>query len=286
MKKLITIVTIIVMVSPVLADWDYGDDHKMHYPQLPDLEFGLDVLDGPTMHEGAYAVKFLADDWKCSESGLVTDIHFWSSYNEDYRPDLPPPMFNIAIYDNIPEGPNGYSQPGNLLWSTYRAPDRERFYIYADEEFFDPNLNEIIGFDQTVWQYNFNIPETEAFWQEREKIYWLGVSYTADLNGDGIISLNDMFTLLTINPWAYGWKTSQDHFMDDAVFTDVVNIDGLYPEDIIPGGPVGPVVPYWRELIDPRTGESLDLAFVITPEPATMSLLLIGGLAVLIRRRK
>ena len=95
-----------------------------------------------------------------------------------------------------------------------------------------------------------------------------------------------MLTLLTNEPWAYGWKTSQDHFMDDAVFTDVVNIDGLYPGDVVPGGPAGATAPYWRELIDLRTGESLDLAFVITPEPATMSLLVIGGIGVLARRRK
>ena len=40
----------------------------------------------------------------------------------------------------------------------------------------------------------------------------------------------------------------------------------------------------WRELIDPRTGISLDMAFVITPEPATLALLTLGAIAVLRRR--
>ncbi|MCJ7578787.1 MAG: hypothetical protein MUO91_10085, partial [candidate division Zixibacteria bacterium] len=48
-------------------------NHKMHFPQLPDLE-GWDV----------YAVypKTLADDWKCSATGPVTDIHFWGSWKD------------------------------------------------------------------------------------------------------------------------------------------------------------------------------------------------------------
>ena len=43
----------------------------------------------------------------------------------------------------------------------------------------------------------------------------------------------------------------------------------------------------WQELWDPRTdipAVSLDMAFVITPEPATLGLLLLGGLALLLRK--
>jgi len=54
---------------------------------------------------------------------------------------------------------------------------------------------------------------------------------------------------------------------DDAVWSD---------------SPDGP----WYPIEHPITGESLDLAFVITPEPGTMSLLVLGGIAVLLRRRR
>ena len=39
------------------------------------------------------------------------------------------------------------------------------------------------------------------------------------------------------------------------------------------------------ELVDPITQVSLDMAFVITPEPATLSWLVLGGLLVTRRRR-
>ena len=69
----------------------------------------------------------------------------------------------------------------------------------------------------------------------------------------------------------WGWKTSgSPQFMDDAVWGD----------DFAGG------VTEWNELVDPQTGQSLDLAFVITPEPTSMALLGLGGLAVLRRRRR
>jgi hypothetical protein len=46
-------------------------EHKMHFPQLPDPT-GWDVR--------AYCIE---DDWQCSETGYVSDIHFWGSWHAD-----------------------------------------------------------------------------------------------------------------------------------------------------------------------------------------------------------
>jgi hypothetical protein len=64
-----------------------------------------------------------------------------------------------------------------------------------------------------------------------------------------------------------GWKTSWMHWNDDAVWR------------LVGGMP-------WYELTDPITGESLDMAFVITPEPTTMALLGLGAMALMRRKRR
>ncbi|MEZ6319424.1 MAG: PEP-CTERM sorting domain-containing protein, partial [Phycisphaerales bacterium] len=88
----------------------------------------------------------------------------------------------------------------------------------------------------------------DPFYQEAGTIYWLDLS------------------VITLDPLArVGWKTSLDHFEDDAVWS----VAGLG----------------WQELFDPFNGQSLDLAFVITPEPATAVLLGVGTVLACRRRR-
>ena len=88
--------------------------------------------------------------------------------------------------------------------------------------------------------------------------------------GDPIGGTNELAEL--------GWKTSPEHWNDDAVWAD-------YDDSGI--------VPVWHELRypdgHPRYGESMDLAFVITvPEPGTLVLLatVCVGLLFVWRRRK
>lgn len=74
MKILITfsaLACVALLAAPAIADWHPGDGHKMHFPQLPD-ENGWDV--------NASGGICLADDWMCSETGPVSDIHFWGSW--------------------------------------------------------------------------------------------------------------------------------------------------------------------------------------------------------------
>jgi uncharacterized repeat protein (TIGR01451 family) len=60
------------MTNVAVADWEPGDGHKMHYPQLPPGPEGCSV-----MATVSGSPCYVADDWQCSESGPVTDIHFW-----------------------------------------------------------------------------------------------------------------------------------------------------------------------------------------------------------------
>jgi hypothetical protein len=142
------------------------------------------------------------------------------------------------------------------------------------ERFYDPNQNQIIGFDNQIWQYNFeDLPN--PFVQEgttaNPKIYWLDVQACLPTSSNAV----------------FGWKTSRDpHQLDDAVFADTASW----------GGPLvgpAPAPVFWAPMVYPAgtsyhpTGESMDMAFVITsvPEPAMISLAGAGLLALLVRRR-
>ena len=60
--------------SAALADWDEGGPYKMHYPQLPKVDLGWDVC---------LCCQWLADDFQCTETGTIDDIHLWVSFKED-----------------------------------------------------------------------------------------------------------------------------------------------------------------------------------------------------------
>lgn len=308
-----TVIAICVLISAgaALADWDEGDPNK--YVQLPDLtQMGLDVKVGETLLGPGEAIKtVLADDFPCYQRGLITDIHIWGSWLFDELPwvddgttggMVPDPgaiRFKLGIWADVPEvlepGTNEvleHSHPDTdmaPLWTGKFGPGTlNNFSVrrYNEENimegWYDPYTGEhipsFVPADTVCWQYNFLINESEAFMQEglsadgKPTVYWLSV----DVDVLGIAGQSAQF----------GWKTSQEHWNDDATWQENYwVIDPGMPE----GGfwvPAGP----WNELRypfgHPFETESIDLAFAITPEPATMTLLAIGGLVVLRRRRK
>ena len=86
------------------ADWNPGDPYKMHYAQLPDSN-GWDVL--------FTQPKILADDWRCTETGPVSDVHFWFSAERDYPFAIS--NVHLSIHADIPASPTNHSMPGALL---------------------------------------------------------------------------------------------------------------------------------------------------------------------------
>ena len=276
---------LVLAIGPtVRADWNTGDPHKMHYPQLPDLTHtGMDV-------DNMWGV--LADDFRCSWTGPITDIHIWASWESDLAPwskdgthrDPGNVKFDLSIHQDLPVGhpdnPFNYSIPADpaewtmtmypedqasgayFTWREYQKDLQEWWYDPATQIWYTPG-------DTIVYQYNFHIPEAAAFPQEEDTIYWLDVrAWPWDW---------------TVDPYdptgTFGWKTArpEDHWNDDAVFLQ----DG---------------VPFWVSLHypggdpthqdHPLYPETLDLAFVITPEPGTLIMLALGGLTLIRRKRR
>jgi hypothetical protein len=226
----------------------------MHFPQLPDPN-GWDV--------NMTFPKVLADDWRCSETGTVNDIHFWFSIEHDnlqvFNALLAGGIVHASIHADIPATPTSFSRPGALLWEREfpvgpGAPGTAfpRPWGTGVQGWYDPNTGVARPGDHLqIFQMNItNIPD--PFRQVVDTIYWLDLS----------------IMLPTTLPDRIGWKTSLQHFNDDAVWGD-------FPPPVA-----------WNELRDPFTQQSLDLAFVITPEPASLGLLASGALLALSLRRR
>ncbi len=227
LRKLLVLTVVVgcatLAVPPVVADWIPEDGHKMHYPQFPD-EAGWDV--------NATQPLVLADDWMCSETGWVKDVHFWGSWMHGVEGQVL--YFVLSIHEDIPANPPEipYSRPGATLWEreiTNFIP--QPIDPPAMEGWYDPATGQFFTDDhQAYFQYNVFLEEQDWFWQEEGRIYWLNISAVLE------------------DPAAtqWGWKSTQDHWNDDAVWAfwgELFWIDMWEPPDFL---------------------QSLDLSFVIT----------------------
>ncbi len=249
-KKFLLALTVFALcVAPLVvrADWP-TDDQITKWVQLPD-PYGWDVkVTDP---------KVLADDWECWDGLPITDVHFWGSWRHDDIGQIT--NIHLSIHDDLT---GAYpSQPADPpIWETDLGPTEFRIKWWGDgyQGWYDPNTGEYIEYDHYgIYQVNIDLTKDQWFWQQGSatdsKIYWLDIQVTvADpLSTD------------------FGWKTSIDHWRDDAVWRDQGTA--------------------WQKLVDPLTGETLDMAFVLTtivPEPGVFAIAGMGLLALLRYRRR
>jgi len=240
------------------ADWFPEDpDPNTKWVQLPDLN-GWDVK--------VTTPKLLADDFECTETSYITDIHFWGSWKHDDVGQIT--RIHLSIHDNIDPGPVGYSIPGDELWSIDIDPLNYPVdiidYDYDDQGWYDPNEREELWDDhQVCWQVNVFLEQEDWFLQrgtiEEPRTYWLDIQVDV---------ADPEFT-------DFGWKTSIDHWQDLAVWADWTPGDPK-PEDCD-----------WEELIIWEM--PIDMAFVITgviPEPTIIVVAGFGLVALVGLRRK
>jgi len=177
---LFCLVIFVFCSNPVLlADWNTGEPHKMHYPQLPDST-GWDIC---LNHQ------FLADDFMCSETGPITDIHFWISWQGDIDGQVQ--QWDISIYRNSPVG-----QPGLRVWTWNGVGNITiRQYGTGLQGWYCPFNNYLNRPDHSMF-YQVNITNIlEPFTQTQGEIYWLVIRASV-MPGPG-------------DP-AVGWKTSKN----------------------------------------------------------------------------
>lgn len=210
--------------SDAVCRWQPGDLHKMHFPQLPDAA-GWDV--------NATQPMVLGDDFRCTESGPIKDIHFWGSWKNGVVGQIS--SFMLSIYSDIPVGPTvPYSRPGQLLWERMVTSfELTQFDPTTSEGWYDPATGEKLFFNhQQYFQYDVCF-DNQADWfiQEQGKIYWLTISAVVV---QGPVTAQ------------WGWKSSLDRFNDDAVY-------------IMPG------MPDWVDMWEPQQPLANDFSAAIDP---------------------
>ena len=210
-------------VTVVNTNTPPADTNIVKYVQWPQLFGGYDVYDR--------TVIFLADDFPCTNTGPITDIHIWCSYAGDGVTNHP---IWLGIWSDVPAAGTSFSHPGQLLWQQIFAPDQYQHYFWGcgDELYFSPGGSPFIyGPDSQVYYYVFS--PTNPFIQQgspqHPTNYWLSV-YCTD------------FT------W-FGWKSTTDVHHDAAVYGSSASLPGTTN---------------WGVVKDPFQGAPLDLAFMIT----------------------
>lgn len=286
-KVAFVVLLMLFVARGVLAQTPGGDDQRPtpKWVQPPDRKTtGVDVK--------VTLPKVLADDFLCTETGPITGIRIWNSWLYDQLPPRGPGQvaFALGIFSDIPAsdvpGGFGFSRPGELLWGKIFRPGDFSVRLFDEvcgEGWYDPCETYIYPADEQIWQYTFHIDPEEAFIQEgnpeEPMVYWLGVTaWTPDLQA-----------------FQLGWKTSRRHWNDDAVWADIElgNLGGPNFTDTFTAidGLPNPNELQWLELRYPEghpwAGRSIDLAFALVPEPATMLVLALGLIpAMLLRRRR
>ena len=241
-RRMVSLLVVVLLgfASVLLADWNPDDPHKwVQYPDLTPL--GIDV-------NASYEL-ILADDFQCTQHGQINSIHIWGSWLWDDPPFRVHPdsvKFTLSFHADIPdtESTTGYSMPGDELWYREFLPGEFTVRIWSEgilEGWMEPlDSSYIFPADSICWQYNFYLWDGEFFQDgtpDQPITYWLNVKAEP----------------LDPQAW-FGWKTSRDHWNDDAVWGE-----GYEPY-------FGP----WYELRYPmgheQYGQSIDLAFVIVGE--------------------
>ena len=81
------------------------EDYRIHFEPLKWLQIPEQGKEGVDVNNTQF---MLADDFRCTASGPITDIHFWGSFLDDILPPEGPGglIFDVSIWSDVPKGVN------------------------------------------------------------------------------------------------------------------------------------------------------------------------------------
>ncbi len=216
------------------CEWVNGDSHKMHWAQLPDKQrTGMDV--------STYWTS-LADDFRCTQSGPINEIHFWGSFQNDQLPpfSVDSLAFVINIYANkAADTQTPWARPGELLWTKEIKPYSYDFHDVSGtikRGWYDPTTKVYLPEnDKRLFQYDICFEDSDKpFVQKQGTTYWMEIQQKHEDDA----------------PYAFGWETTEQRlqYAGKAVWHHPVFgwLSMAYPDE------------------HEYAGKPLDLAFVIT----------------------
>lgn len=213
------------------------DTNGVKYTQQPDLDGGYNVLDS----EGT----LLASPFVCTNTGTITDIHFWGSWQDDI---VDTNNFRwIGIYTN-----SASNLPGSLVWQQYFGPGQyvQCFAGYHSSTFLNPtNITLVSSIDSQEYYYCFypTNPLVQQGTVSAPATYWVAT--------------------YVYTPYNYGWTSSSNctqlcfHFPTGCCGSAYVVWNG--------GG--NPPTNGWATVTNVSTSGSLPLAFKLTTSTNTTS---------------
>ncbi|MBN1361472.1 MAG: hypothetical protein JW993_12815 [Sedimentisphaerales bacterium] len=218
------------------CDWQRGDLHKMHWPQLPDLG-----ASGVGVNLSGVAA---ADDFRCSATGPVQNIHLWGSFLDNVLPENGPADLTVelSLYADVPGDEKTPSQPGELLWNQTFAPGQYTVRAVHDGPgtWYEPTTAEYHA-ENRVQTFQYNFCADTPFVQREGAVYWLSVN-VPDVDTES----------------SFAWMSTgrQRRWNEAAVYL---------PEDSEDWLPLAYVEEH------PWADQALDLAFAVTNDEGTVS---------------
>ena len=313
-KNIIVVFMLAFLVSSI-AVADPLPGQILKFEQLPMIATPVDGAvyfghdEGSTLYAAApnqYAGVAMADDFADEFDTPVVHVRWWGSYL-DNQFTTPISKFLIAFESDQPaDAANSFSHPKDVLLSQVvtAGPLAPGSGTFAEKHIFSPPA----GVGEDLYEYNAELKL--PFDQQPGTVYWLKIAALIDDPADPVRWGWHNRDYTVMNPLAsavvvpgedvqgvtFG-GTEVWHFQDDAVSADTAYVfnsaDGTWnldqtnyiPQHYVDGvdgpGPdatgVGGIGQF-----------SKDLAFELytIPEPATMLVLALGGLATLFRKRR